>query len=57
MCSSYELHITYISIKVVPEARVELARVSSTVFETAASAISPLGHDRIAIITYQRVRV
>jgi hypothetical protein len=30
--------------EVVPEARVELARLSTTVFETAASAIPPLGH-------------
>ena len=29
----------------VPEARVELARLSTTVFETAASAIPPLGHE------------
>ena len=30
--------------KLVPEARVELARRETTVFETAASAIPPLGH-------------
>lgn len=29
----------------VPEARVELARLSTTVFETAASAIPPLGRE------------
>ena len=33
-----------ILLKLVPEARVELARRETTVFETAASAIPPLGH-------------
>ena len=32
------------AMKLVPEARVELARRETTVFETAASAIPPLGH-------------
>lgn len=31
--------------RMVPEARVELARLSTTVFETAASAIPPLGRE------------
>ncbi len=31
----------------VPEARFELARLSTTVFETAASAIPPLGQAKI----------
>ena len=31
--------------KLVPEARVELARRETTVFETAASAIPPLGRE------------
>ena len=33
--------------RMVPEARVELARLSTTVFETAASAIPPLGQAKI----------
>ena len=32
-------------LEMVPEARVELARLSTTVFETAASAIPPLGRN------------
>lgn len=31
-------------MEVVPEARLELARVSTKVFETSASAIPPFGH-------------
>ena len=41
----------------VPEARVELARLSTTVFETAASAIPPLGHISLHSITEARIRV
>ena len=43
--------------KLVPEARVELARRETTVFETAASAIPPLGHISLHSITEARIRV
>lgn len=36
-------------MQLVPEARFELARLSTTVFETAASAIPPLGRGRFII--------
>ena len=36
-------------VHMVPEARVELARLATTVFETAASAIPPLGHASSAL--------
>ena len=36
-------------LQLVPEARFELARLSTTVFETAASAIPPLGRGRFII--------
>ena len=45
------------SRKLVPEARVELARRETTVFETAASAIPPLGHISLHSITEARIRV
>ena len=38
-----------VGFEVVPEARVELARRETTVFETAASAIPPLGHVALAV--------
>ena len=40
-----------------PEARVELARRETTVFETAASAIPPLGHISLHSITEACKRV
>lgn len=43
--------------KLVPEARVELARRETTVFETAASAIPPLGHISLHSITEACKRV
>ena len=43
--------------KLVPEARVELARRETTVFETAASAIPPLGHISLHSITEARICV
>ena len=36
--------------ELVPEARVELALLSETVFETAASAIPPLGQVGVIIL-------
>lgn len=36
--------------RMVPEARVELARLSTKVFETSASAIPPLGHGSLSSI-------
>ena len=45
------------SRKLVPEARVELARRETTVFETAASAIPPLGHISLHSITEARICV
>gem|GEM_PF-2711467 len=41
---SYSLAIELILDKMVPEVRVELTCHKATVFETAASAIPPLGH-------------
>ncbi len=38
-----------VGFEMVPEARVELARRETTVFETAASAIPPLGHVALAL--------
>lgn len=37
------LKLRALDLRLVPEARFELARLSTTVFETAASAIPPLG--------------
>ena len=40
----------------VPEARVELARLSTTVFETAASAIPPLGREEALYPTIEKTQ-